>query len=66
MPKKKGLEQARSDRLAAKSPSTQANEFVREKIEVGKKVLVMGGDGFCGWPTTLYLSDQGTSSGYCR
>jgi hypothetical protein len=24
-----------------------------------KKVLVLGGDGFCGWPTSLYLSDMG-------
>ncbi len=23
------------------------------------KVLVLGGDGFCGWPTTLHLSDLG-------
>jgi UDP-sulfoquinovose synthase len=23
------------------------------------KVLVIGGDGFCGWPTALHLSDQG-------
>jgi UDP-sulfoquinovose synthase len=23
------------------------------------RVLVLGGDGFCGWPTTLYLSDRG-------
>ncbi len=23
------------------------------------KVLILGGDGFCGWPTALYLSDQG-------
>ena len=23
------------------------------------KVLVLGGDGFCGWPTSLYLSKQG-------
>ena len=23
------------------------------------KVLVLGGDGFCGWPTSLHLSDQG-------
>jgi UDP-sulfoquinovose synthase len=23
------------------------------------KVLVLGGDGFCGWPTTLYLSARG-------
>ena len=24
-----------------------------------KKVLVLGGDGFCGWPTSLYLSERG-------
>lgn len=24
-----------------------------------KKVIVLGADGFCGWPTSLYLSDQG-------
>jgi UDP-sulfoquinovose synthase len=23
------------------------------------RVMVLGGDGFCGWPTTLYLSDLG-------
>jgi UDP-sulfoquinovose synthase len=23
------------------------------------KVIVVGGDGFCGWPTALYLSDKG-------
>src|ERR1700751_123161 len=23
------------------------------------RVLVLGGDGFCGWPTSLYLSDSG-------
>jgi UDP-sulfoquinovose synthase len=23
------------------------------------RVLVLGGDGFCGWPTSLHLSDQG-------
>ena len=27
--------------------------------ESKKKVIVLGGDGFCGWPTSLYLSDQG-------
>ena len=26
---------------------------------MSKKVIVFGGDGFCGWPTSLYLSDQG-------
>ena len=24
-----------------------------------KKIIVLGGDGFCGWPTSLYLSAQG-------
>lgn len=24
-----------------------------------KKVVVLGGDGFCGWPTALYLSEKG-------
>ena len=23
------------------------------------KIIVLGGDGFCGWPTALYLSKQG-------
>src|SRR5690625_3165610 len=23
------------------------------------KVLILGGDGFCGWPTSLHLSSQG-------
>src|SRR5262249_36299271 len=23
------------------------------------RVLVLGGDGFCGWPTSVYLSDKG-------
>src|SRR5579871_5539365 len=26
---------------------------------VGMRVLVLGGDGFCGWPTSLYLSSRG-------
>jgi hypothetical protein len=24
-----------------------------------KKIIVLGGDGFCGWPTSLHLSDAG-------
>ena len=23
------------------------------------RILVLGGDGFCGWPTSLYLSNKG-------
>jgi len=26
---------------------------------MSKKVMVLGGDGFCGWPTALHLSNQG-------
>ena len=25
----------------------------------GMRILVLGGDGFCGWPTSLYLSGRG-------
>ncbi|NNE37982.1 MAG: NAD-dependent epimerase/dehydratase family protein, partial [Gammaproteobacteria bacterium] len=25
---------------------------------MGKKIIVLGGDGFCGWPTSLYLSSR--------
>jgi UDP-sulfoquinovose synthase len=31
----------------------------QDMMGVGMRVLVLGGDGFCGWPTTLYLSDRG-------
>ena len=26
---------------------------------MNKSVIIFGGDGFCGWPTSLYLSKQG-------
>ncbi|MFT6128277.1 MAG: UDP-sulfoquinovose synthase, partial [Flavobacteriaceae bacterium] len=26
---------------------------------MNKKIIVLGGDGFCGWPTSLYLSAKG-------
>ena len=29
------------------------------KSDKEKKVMVLGGDGFCGWATSLYLSEQG-------
>jgi UDP-sulfoquinovose synthase len=29
------------------------------RLGVDVRVLVLGGDGFCGWPTSLYLSDRG-------
>ncbi len=32
---------------------------VEQTFGAPMRVLVLGGDGFCGWPTSLYLSDQG-------
>ena len=29
------------------------------KKKMKEVILVFGGDGFCGWPTCLYLSKQG-------
>ena len=29
-----------------------------------KKVFVVGGDGFCGWPTSLYLAEKGNNVYY--
>ncbi len=26
---------------------------------MGEKIVILGGDGFCGWPTSLYLSNHG-------
>ena len=40
----------------------QLNAVAADGIENGttkKKIIILGGDGFCGWPTSLYLSDQG-------
>jgi UDP-sulfoquinovose synthase len=31
----------------------------RKRRMVNKNVIVFGGDGFCGWPTSLYLSNHG-------
>jgi hypothetical protein len=45
------------------STSTQLWESPNGDAAAGantkKKVIVLGGDGFCGWPTSLHLSDQG-------
>jgi regulator of PEP synthase PpsR (kinase-PPPase family) len=42
-----------------KSYSVDEDDEVAQPKAGKKKVLVLGGDGFCGWPTSLYLSDQG-------
>ena len=41
----------------ARTSSTSLNAAANGEDK--KKVIVLGGDGFCGWPTSLYLSDQG-------
>lgn len=33
--------------------------MVLERSQLNKKIMVLGGDGFCGWPTSLHLSNQG-------
>lgn len=46
-------------------PATSKRTTVRASATNGlvstkpKRVLVLGGDGFCGWPTSLYLSELG-------
>lgn len=51
---------------SAVSPSSSRKSFKLNAAADGvangtdkKKIIVLGGDGFCGWPTSLYLSDQG-------
>ena len=42
--------------------NAESSDFAADGVANGtdkKKVIVLGGDGFCGWPTSLYLSDQG-------
>jgi len=48
-----------SFRPALQSPKPSTALFAANGDAEPKKVLVLGGDGFCGWPTSLYLSDQG-------
>lgn len=43
---------------APKAPVSKTALFAANG-EVSKKIIVLGGDGFCGWPTSLYLSDRG-------
>ncbi len=38
---------------------TRNRSSLNMKASNAKKVFVLGGDGFCGWPTSLYLADQG-------
>ena len=39
--------------------SGQANADVIRELTSGLRILVTGGDGYCGWPTSLWLSARG-------
>ena len=48
--------------LGARMLRNRTDPAVAERIGalIGRvRVLVLGGDGYCGWPTSLYLSDRG-------
>ena len=45
-------------RRVVASNSRRAGASTVMMAEGKKKVVVLGGDGFCGWPTSLHLSDQ--------
>src|SRR5258708_40348436 len=51
--------QESSSQLTAVARATDVVRAVEQSIGAPMRVLVLGGDGFCGWPTSLYLSDQG-------
>ena len=40
-------------------PARRAAAPVSMMAGGAKKILVLGGDGFCGWPTAVHLSDKG-------
>lgn len=54
--------------ISTSKPNSTVVKAVAEPQDAGpispedgrkKRVLVLGGDGFCGWPTSLYLSELG-------
>lgn len=48
-----------TDVVNAESSRAQNPKFPFEPIEDRKRVIVLGGDGFCGWPLALHLSRRG-------
>jgi UDP-sulfoquinovose synthase len=41
------------------SPPADGMRTIRANWRVTVRIIVLGGDGFCGWPTTLHLSNRG-------
>jgi len=57
-----GFSSSRTAQLSLKKFQLNAESVASDGVANGtdkKKIIVLGGDGFCGWPTSLYLSDQG-------
>ena len=57
-----GFAPSRTTTTPISPPSTTQLNAAADGVANGtdqKKIIVLGGDGFCGWPTSLYLSDQG-------
>jgi UDP-sulfoquinovose synthase len=50
-----------SRRLAGFDSSVTVNETKNESRGTDMRIAVLGGDGYCGWATALYLSQQGHS-----
>ena len=49
-----------SPTVVESAPSRRTDQAASSEMRSGSmKVLVLGGDGFCGWPTVLHLSAQG-------
>lgn len=47
------------DEKSARASSISDRTNMIKDRRSAMKVLILGGDGFCGWPTALHLSDQG-------
>jgi len=50
---------AKAFRMGGSHLQASRSSSLSMMAQKAKKVVVLGGDGFCGWPTSLYLSDQG-------
>jgi UDP-sulfoquinovose synthase len=56
------IEQSSLGTAGARMARARTDPAVAQRIGdlIGKvRVLVLGGDGYCGWPTSLYLSERG-------
>jgi UDP-sulfoquinovose synthase len=49
----------RDELIAGEKHPDAAEPGPASVVPQGSRILVLGGDGFCGWPTSLYLSGRG-------